>query len=52
MAPMAINDIQECSNWGTTWDDFNRLHQRLLTVFHLQLQQNRFEQRQQQQQQF
>jgi len=34
MAP-AVNEI--CSgvnNWGSSWDDFNRLHQRLLTDFH------------------
>jgi len=36
MSP-AVNEIMSSgggSGWGSTWDDFNKLHQRLLTDFH------------------
>jgi len=35
MSP-AVNEIMNShgSDWGSTWDDFNKLHQRLLTNFH------------------
>jgi len=34
MSP-AVNEIMSSGgDWGSTWDDFNKLHQRLLTDFH------------------